>query len=100
VDALAEERILITAAVAVGQAGMIRRRRQARAGQPCAERVDLAARDAVDDARLTAVARDNLLELPLQRAARERAVQQVRPVEGADQLQRIAQRELRGDVAP
>src|SRR5436309_9076063 len=44
--------------------------------------------------------RENLLELTLERAARQCAIQQVRPIVCADQLQRVPQPQLSGNVAP
>src|SRR5439155_4100535 len=55
---------------------------------------------AVNDAGLAAVAREEVLELPLQRPSRQRAIQQVGPIERSDELDRLAKRELRRDVAP
>src|SRR5205823_205537 len=83
-----------SAALDVRKAGVIWKRRDAGAGQPCRKRLDLAARRAVDDARLAAMARDDLLQLALQRAARKRAIEQVRAIERSDQLQRIGESEL------
>ena len=100
VDALAEERILVAAALAVRESRVVRERRHTDAGQPRRKRIDLAARRAVDDARLAAMAREDLLELPLQRGPRKRAIEQVRPIERADELQRVSERELCRDVAP
>jgi hypothetical protein len=45
------------------------------------------------------VAREDLLELFLQAGARQHAVDEVRPVEGPDELERRAQLQLGGDVA-
>ena len=67
--------------------------------EPRRQRIDLLSRRAVDDARLAAVALEHVEELPLQRRSRQDAVEEVRPIEGADQLDRIVQPELRADVA-
>ncbi len=68
--------------------------------EPCRQRVDLAARQAVDDARLAAAPAQDVEDLPLQVRARNNAVDQVRPVERSDELDGILQLELRRDVAP
>ncbi len=69
-------------------------------GQPRRERVDLFAGRAVDDAGLARVARQHLEQLLLEDVAREHAIDEVRPVEGPDQLDRVLQRKLADDVAP
>ena len=68
--------------------------------QPRGERIDFAPRRAVDDAGLAAVPLENVEQLLLQRRARQHAVEQVGPIERADELDRVVQPELRGDVAP
>ena len=56
----------LPAALVVGQAGVVRQRAHAALAQPRGERVDLAPRRAVDDARLAAVPREDVEQLPLQ----------------------------------
>ena len=68
--------------------------------QPVGQRVDFAARRAVDDAGVPAVPREDLLQLLLQRGARQDAVDEVGPIERADELDGVAQLQLRRDVAP
>ena len=58
------------------------------------------ARRAVDDAGFAAMPREDLLQLLLQRRARQDAIDQIRPVERPDELDRVAQLQLRRDVAP
>ena len=67
--------------------------------QPRRQIVHLAARRAIDDARLILVAAEHVQDLPLEIRPRQHAVDEVRPIEGADELQRIDQAELRHDVA-
>ena len=98
-DALVEERVLMRLALLVREPGVVRQRRGADLGEPRGERIDLPPRRAVDDARLAAVAFEHVEELPLQHRSRQDAVEEIRPIEGADQLDRIAQPELRADVA-
>ena len=43
---------------------------------------------------------EDVEQLSLQRRSRKDAIEQVRPIERADELDRIVERELRGDVAP
>src|SRR4029077_7533282 len=99
VHALAEERILVAAALAVRESRMVRKRRHTDAGQPGGKRVDLTARRAVDDARFPAMTREDLLQLPFQRAPRKRAIEQVRPVERTDKLDTVTQRALYSELA-
>ena len=63
VDALVEKRLLMAAAHVVGQAGVVRHRAMALLLQPLGQRLDLAARRAVDDARLPVVAREDVGQL-------------------------------------
>ncbi len=78
---------------------MIGKRGDAFTCQPRRQRVHLAPRGAVDDAALLPVPRQNIEELAFQSPPRQHAVQQVRTIEGSDDLDRIAQAQLRGDVA-
>ena len=100
VGPLAEERILVAAALAVRESGVIGQGSMADPGQPCRERIDFAARRAVDDARFAFVPRKDVDELLLERGARQRPIDQVRPIERSDELRRILETELRRDVAP
>ena len=86
-----DERVLVPVPLGVVEPGVIRQRAHAGRRQPLGERVDLAARRAVDDARLAAMAREDVLQLLLQARARQHAVDEVRPIERADQLERLAQ---------
>ena len=54
VGPFAEERILVTAAVFVGEAGVIGQCRVADLGQPCRQGVDFAAGRAIDDTGFSA----------------------------------------------
>ena len=69
-----EERGLVAAALGVGEPGVIRQGAHTALAQPRRERVDLAARRAVDDPRLAAVAGEDVEQLPLQSRARQHAV--------------------------
>ena len=90
----------LAAAHVVGQAGVIRHRAVPLALQPFGERLDLAARRAVDDARLAVVPREDVDQLRVQVAAAQHAVHEVRPIERSDEHQRILQPQLGDDVAP
>ena len=96
---LVEERILVPAALVVGQAGVIGARPHSRFDQPGRERVDLPARRAVDDPGLAAMAAEDVGQLALELGAGEHAVNQVRPIERSDQLDMVAQPQLPDDVA-
>ena len=100
VGSLAEERILMAAALGVREAGVIGKRGMADLAQPHRKRIHFAARRAVHDARLAAMAREHVDELLFQRRARQRAINQVGAIERADELDRIVEAELRRDVAP
>ena len=97
---LVEEHLLMTAADLVGQPRVVRDRAAAFALQPCGELFDLAARLAVHDPGLAVVPREDVEQLPPQRAAPQHAIRQVRPIEGSDEDERIAQPELADNVAP
>ena len=86
VGVLVEERVLIPAALVVGKPGVVRPGADAGLGQPRRQRIDLTPRRAVDDARLAAVTREDVEQLALQIRAREDAVEEIRPVERADEL--------------
>ena len=100
VHALAQECVLVRLALRVREAGVIRQGRDADARQPSRKRIDLLPREAVDDARLGAMAAEHLLQLALQRGPGQHAVEKVGPVERSDELRWIVQRELCGDIAP
>ncbi len=100
VDALSDERVLVPGALGLAEPRMVRKRGNAFGGQPRSQRIDLAPRRAVDDPGLLRVARQGIEQLPLQRGTRQRAVDEVRPIERSDELDGIHQTELRGDVAP
>ena len=78
---------------------MIRPRAHAGFGQPRRQRIDFPPRRAVDDAGLPAAPGHDVEDLPLQARARQHAVDEVRPIERADELDRVLQPELRRDVA-
>ena len=99
VDALSDERVLVPGALGLAEPRM-RRRGNAFGGQPRSQRIDLAPRRAVDDPGLLRVAPRVSSSQPLQRGTRQRAVDEVRPIERSDELDGIHQTELRGDVAP
>ncbi len=94
VDLFVEEEILVAAAFAVVQPGVIRAGADARFGEPGGERFDLAARRAVDDPALALVAGEDVLQLLLQAVPRQHAIEQIRPIEGAHELDRVLEREL------
>src|SRR5262245_34993028 len=79
---------------------MVWKRGHTRAGQPRRQRIYLAARGAVDDACLSPMPSEDLLELALQRPSRKHAVEKVGPIEGPNELQWVAERQLSGDVTP
>ncbi len=99
VGVLVEEGVLIAAALAVAEAGMVRPRAHARFGQPRRQRIDFLPGRAIDDAGLALAPGHHVEDLPLQAGAREHAVDEVRPIERADELERVLEPELRGDVA-
>ena len=104
VGVLVEEGILVAAALAVGEAGVIGLGANAGLDQPRCQRIDFAPRGAVDDARLAAAAGHHIENLPLQAGARQHAIDQVRPIERPDELEwrfeaRVATR-CRGVRAP
>ncbi len=100
VGVLVDEGVLVGVAILVGEAGVIRHGAHARGRQPLGERVNLAARRAIDDAGVAALAGEHVLQLLLEPGPRHDAVEQVRPVERPDQLERSLEVQLRRDVAP
>ena len=72
----------------VGQARVIRHRAQALVLEPRRQHVHVLARRAVDDAGLAAVPGQHLENLLLQCRPRQHAVEQIRPVERAHELER------------
>ena len=78
---------------------MVRPRPHTRFGQPRRQRVDFFPGGAVDDAGLACAPGHHVEDLPLQAGAREHAVDEVRAIERADELDRVLEPELRGDVA-
>ncbi|OPZ09086.1 MAG: hypothetical protein BWZ08_00699 [candidate division BRC1 bacterium ADurb.BinA292] len=100
-DAVIDEVLLIAPADVVLQAGMIRGGGDAARAQMVGKLLDLLARQAVDDARLAAVASDELGDLVQEAVAggaRLDAVDQVGPVERTDEDLRRRQAELPRDV--
>ena len=81
VHALLEKRFLMPAADLAGQAGMIGRGGVPLLRQPRGERLDLAARSTVDDARFAVVPREYLQQLPVQDGAAQDSIGEVRPIE-------------------
>ena len=100
VHAFAQKRVLITAALRVREPRVIRQRRSAEPGQPPGKRIDFPARRAVDDSRLTTMAVEHVEQLTLQAGSRQHPIEEIWPVERADELERIVEGELRGDVLP
>jgi hypothetical protein len=100
VDLFVEERVLIAMPLVVGEARVVRHRTNTALAQPVGQRVDLAPRLTVDDARFAAMPRQDVLQLPLQIRSDQHAIDEVRPIERADELGGISQVELRQDVAP
>jgi hypothetical protein len=99
ISVLVEERILVAMPLQVGQTCVVRERADASLHQPRRQRIDFAARGAVDDPRLTLTTGEDVLNLPLQLRAREHAINQVGTIERSHQLNRLAQLELSSDVA-
>jgi hypothetical protein len=100
VGPLTDERVLIPAALRVGQSGMVGKRADSRLDQPVSQRVDLAPGRAIDDAGIAAMTGQDIEQLPLQRCPWQHAIEEVRPIERADEFDRIPERQLRRDVAP
>ena len=98
-DPLVQEGILMRLALLVRESGVVGQGRDADLAEPCGQRIDLPSRGAVDDPRLAAVSLEQVEELPLQHRSWQDPVQQVRPIEGSDQLDRIVQPELGADVS-
>src|SRR5205807_747343 len=96
---LVEKRLLMPASHLVVEAGMVRRRAQAGLDEPRRERLHLAARRAVDDARFAVMAREDVGQLAMQVAAPQDAIGQVRTIERSDEQERLGEPELGGDVA-
>ena len=69
-------------------AGVIRQRRDALLVEPLGRVLDLAARQAIDDARFARVRREEILELAPRLVLLDDAVADVRPVEARDELLR------------
>ena len=67
--------------VGIFETRVVRARTNAARGEPCGQRVDLAARRAIDDACLIPMTRDDVLQLPLEAGARQDAVDEVRTIE-------------------
>ena len=82
-----EEGVLVSAPLLVWKTRVIWQRAHTVTLEPRRERVHFAARRAVDDARLAAMARQDVEQLLLQIGARQHAVEQVRTIEGADELE-------------
>src|SRR5262249_45203992 len=95
-----EEGVLMAMAIFVGEPRVVRRGAHADLDEPGRDRVDLAARQTINDARLPAMAREDVLNLTLEIRPREHAVHEIRPIERSDQLERRSQTELRHDVTP
>ena len=89
-DALVEEGILMRLALLIRKPGVVGQGRGAGFGEPRRERIDLLSRRAVDDTGFAVVPLEDVEELTLQQRSREDAVEEVRPIEGANQLDRIA----------
>ena len=78
---------------------MVRPRAHAGFRQPRGKRIDFPPRGAVDDPGLPSAPGHDVEDLPLQARAREHAIDEVGPIERSDELDRILELELRGDVA-
>jgi hypothetical protein len=100
VDIFVQERVLMTMPFRVGKPRVIGQRTMSFLAQPCREVVDVAPRQTINNARLTAVPRQHLENLAFQTGARQDAVDEIRSIEGADHLHRIAEAELRHDIPP
>jgi hypothetical protein len=98
VHLLVEEPLLVPAAHLVGQSRMVRHRAMPFFMKPVGQRLDFAPRLAVQDAGFALVSRQDVCELPLQVAAPQHAIGQVRPIERSDEHRRLPQPQLRDDV--
>src|SRR5881392_350935 len=94
VDLLVEKRFLVAAPNLVRETSVVRQRAMALRLQPLRQRLNLSPRLAVDDAGLVLVPPENGGELIVQVAAAQHAVSEIRPIEGADEDERIVQPEL------
>ena len=95
-----QERFLVAAAVVVGHAGVVGQDAVAQLGRSARGLVHVLAGDAVDDPRFAAVPVQHLADLPQPVGAPLDLVDQVGPVERADQELPVAQLQLLGDVLP
>ena len=82
----------------IREPGMVRERAQAAAGERRREVVDLAAPDAIDDARLVAMAVDRGEHLLQAIRPGLHAIDEVRAIEVTDEHQRVRKAQLRDDV--
>ena len=98
VGPLVDERLLVAAALLVGQPRVVAQRAQSASAQRGGELVHLAAADAIDDARLVPVPVDRRGHLRDAIGARPHAVDEIGTVERADEDQRVAQPKLGDDV--
>ncbi len=99
VDLLVQEGFLVPGTDVVRQASMIGNRSQSLAGQPVRRLLHLAARQAVDDARLVLVPGQDAKNLAALIGTAQHPERQVRTIERADQHERIAKPQLRDDVS-
>ena len=100
VDLLVRERVLRAAAHLGVETGVVGDALHAALAQRFVDALDLLARDRVDDAGLATVARQHAADLLDELVARLHAVDQVRPVAGGHEHERIDEAELALDVAP
>ncbi len=95
-----DERVLVAATVVVAQAGVVGQRTIAQLLQGGGGLVHVFARDAVDDARFAPVPLQHFADLPQAVVPPLHFVDQVGPIERADQDFRIAQLQLFRDIPP
>ena len=99
VGALLDEGFLMPAPHVIRQACVIRQRGVALLLEPRGKRFDLTPRRAVDDAGLAIVPREDPLQLRVEIAATEHAVDEIRAIERSDEHGRILESQLGDDVA-
>ena len=97
---LAQEAALVFRADAGVEAGVVGQGMHALLAQPGRGFFDLAARQAIDDARLAAPRRQEIEQLASRVVLQRHPVADVRPVEGGDEPGRVLQAQALGDFAP
>ena len=93
-----QKAILIRRAHLGGESGVIRQRIEALVAQPRGDRIDAAPRQAIHDAGFVATRRQELEQLCARVGFHRDAVADVRPIETADEANRIGQLEAHHDL--